>query len=58
MYEATAEARAAGEQSVAFYDNLSGQTTEEHRRNLKRARCDRHLLPTGSTGEGGSHKAV
>ena len=49
--EATADARAAGEDSVCFFDNLSGQTTEEHLRNCKRARCDRHLLPTGSTGE-------
>ena len=51
MLEATADARAAGERSVAFYDNLSGQTTDEHRRNLRRTHCDRHLLPTGSTGE-------
>ena len=51
LHEATAEARAAGEQSVCFFDNLSGQTTDTHLRNCKRARCDRHLLPTGSTGE-------
>ena len=51
LYEATAEAREAGERSVCFFDNLSGQTTKEHLRNCKRARCDRHLLPTGSTGE-------
>ena len=31
--------------------NRRPQTTEEHLRNCKRARCDRHLLPTGSTGE-------
>ena len=51
LHEATAEARAAGEQSVCFFDNLSGQTTDEHLRNCKRARSHRHLLPTGSTGE-------
>ena len=52
MREATAAARAAGERSVAIFDNLSGQTTPEHLRNLqRRAHCDRHLLPTGSTGE-------
>ena len=51
LYEATAEARAAGRQSGCFFDNLSGQTTAEHLRNCKRAHCDRHLLPTGSTGE-------
>ena len=51
MFEATAEARAAGERSMCFFDNLSGQTTAEHLSNLRRAHCDRHLLPTGSTGE-------
>ena len=51
VHEATAEACAAGRRSVAFFDNLSGQTTDEHLRNLRRAGCDRHLLPTGSTGE-------
>ena len=52
MREATAATRAAGERSVAIFHNLSGQTTPEHLRNLqRRAHCDRHLLPTGSTGE-------
>ena len=49
--EATAEAHARGERSVCFFDNLSGHTTAEHKLNLKRAGCDRHLLPTDSTGE-------
>ena len=50
--EATADARAAGEESVCLYDNLSGQTTEEHKRLLQKyAKCSRHLLPTSSTGE-------
>ena len=50
--EATADARAAGEESVCFYDNLSGQTTAEHKRLLKKiAKCSRHLLPTDSTSE-------
>ena len=50
--EATADARAAGEESVCFFDNLSGQTTTEHLRLLwKHAKCSRHLLPTSSTGE-------
>ena len=45
-------ARAAGERSVVFFDNLSGQTTPEHLRTLKRvAKADRHLLPTNTTGE-------
>ena len=51
LHEATAQARMRGERSVCFFDNLSGQTTDEHLRNCKRAACDRHLLPTGSTGE-------
>lgn len=50
--EATADARSAGERSVVFYDNLSGQTTPEHLRTLKRqAKADRHLLPTNTTSE-------
>ena len=50
--EATAEARAAGERSVVFFDNLSGQTTPEHLRALKwKAKADRHLLPTNTTSE-------
>lgn len=50
MKEATAEARARGEESVAFYDNLHGQTTEEHEKLLKmHAKCVRHLLPSGET---------
>lgn len=49
MAEATAEARARGEESVAFYDNLHGQTTEEHENILMvKAKCARHLLPTGA----------
>ena len=51
LFEATREAREAGERCVCFFDNLSGQTTEEHLRLCRRAHCDRHLLPTGSTGE-------
>ena len=52
MAEATAEARARGEESVAFYDNLHGQTTEGHEKNLRqKARCARHLFPGGVTGE-------
>ena len=50
--EATGDARAAGEESIVFFDNLSGQTTEEHKRILKQhAKSSRHLLPTSSTGE-------
>ena len=50
--EATEDARAAGEESVTFFDNLSGQTTAEHKRLLKKhAKSARHLLPTSSTGE-------
>jgi hypothetical protein len=50
--EATEEARARGERSVVFFDNLSGQTTLEHKRKLNRkAKADRHLLPTNTTGE-------
>ena len=52
MAEATAEARSRNEPSLAFYDNLYGQTTEEHEAILKtRAACDRHLLPGGVTSE-------
>ena len=51
LFEATREAREAGERCVCFFDNLSGQTTEEHLRLCRRAHCDRHLLPTGTTGE-------
>ena len=47
--EATADVRAAGKDSVCFYDNLGGQTTAEHKRLLnKYAKCSRHLLPTNS----------
>ena len=50
--EATADARAAGEESVCFFDNLGGQTTAEHLRLLKKyAQCSRHLLPTCTTSE-------
>lgn len=52
MAEATAEARARGEESVCFYDNLHGQTTLEHEKLLlKQAHCVRHLLPAGVTSE-------
>ena len=52
MVEATAAARARNEQSVVFYDNLYGQTTEEHKTILfNKARCVRHLLPAGVTDE-------
>lgn len=48
MAEATAEARFRGEESVAFYDNLHGQTTDEHEKALRtHAKCARHLLPSG-----------
>ena len=51
IYEICADAREADEWSVVFADNLSGQTTAKHHRNCRRAHCDRHLLPAGSTGE-------
>lgn len=52
MVEATAEARRSGAESVAFYDNLSGQTTKDHETVLRvKACCVRHLLPTGVTSE-------
>jgi hypothetical protein len=52
MVEATAAARAKGQESVAFYDNLHGQTTEDHKDILQsKAKCARHLLPTGVTAE-------
>lgn len=51
MAEATEEARLRGEESVVFYDNLHGQTTDEHERALKRNRAVRHLLPSGVTSE-------
>ena len=51
LCEATADARAAGERSVTFFDNLSGQTTKEHKRACNYAGSDRHLLPMGTTGE-------
>ena len=41
LFEATREAREAGERCVCFFDNLSGQTTEEHLRLCRRAHCDR-----------------
>ena len=49
--EITAEARAAGRESVAIFDNLSGQTTEKHKYNLAKNKCKRHLLPGGMTDE-------
>jgi len=52
MADATSAARARGEASVAFYDNLHGQTTDIHRKLLhSKAGCARHLLPTGVTSE-------
>lgn len=52
MAEATQEARRNGQESVVFYDNLHGQTTDEHERVLReKAHAVRHLLPTGVTGE-------
>ena len=51
MKEITAEARKAGRESVAILDNLSGQTTELHRKNLAKHKCKRHLLPAGMTDE-------
>ena len=45
MKEITKKARAAKEESVAIFDNLSGQTTARHLRNLVRNWCKRHLLP-------------
>jgi hypothetical protein len=51
MKEITAEARAAGRESLAIFDNLSGQTTKLHLKNLAKNRCKRHLLPTGMTDE-------
>ena len=47
--EITAEARKAGRESVAIFDNLWGQTTERHKKNLWKWRCKRHLLPAGVT---------
>lgn len=48
MVEATAAARLKGQESVAFYDTLHGQTTPEHEKVLmEKAKCVRHLLPTG-----------
>jgi hypothetical protein len=49
--EITAEARKAGRESVAIFDNLSGQTTEQHLKNLAANKCKRHLLPAGMTDE-------
>ena len=52
--EATAEARAAGERSVVFIDNLSGQTMPGHLCALKwkaNGKADRHLLLTNTTSE-------
>jgi hypothetical protein len=52
MVAATAAARAKGQESVAFYDNLHGQTTDVHKDILRfKAKCARHLLPTGVTAE-------
>ena len=51
MKEITAEARKADRKSVAVFDNLSGQTTEQHLKNLANNGCKRHLLPGGMTDE-------
>ena len=51
MAEITAAARLAGRESVAIFDNLHGQTTETHLRNLAGNRCKRHLLPSNTTDE-------
>ena len=51
MKNITAEARAAGRESVIIFDNLSGQTTEQHKANLAANKCKRHLLPGGMTDE-------
>ena len=52
MAEATLEARKNNRESVALYDNLHGQITDVHEQTLKtKARCARHLLPTGVTSE-------
>ena len=47
--EMTFEARAAGRESVALFDNLKGQTTERHKTNLRKRKCKRHLLPDTTT---------
>lgn len=49
--EITSEARRAGRESVAIFDNLSGQTTKQHLLNLMQNKCKRHLLPGGMTDE-------
>ena len=49
--EITAEARAAGRESVAIFDNLHGHTTQTHLANLARNQCKRHLLPGNTTDE-------
>ena len=49
--EITAESRKAGRESVAIFDNLSGQTTPLHLKNLAKNKCKRHLLPAGMTDE-------
>ena len=49
MKEITAKARAAKEESLAIFDNLSGQTTAQHLKNLRKNKCKRHLLPGGMT---------
>ena len=36
---------------MVILDNLSGQTTERHKRNLYKNKCKRHLLPGGMTDE-------
>ena len=52
MVAATEPARRESRESVAIYDNLYGQTTAEHEQILSRkAKCARHLLPTGVTAE-------
>ena len=51
MKDITAKARAAKEESMVVFDNLSGQTTETHKKNLMKNKCRRHLLPGGMTDE-------
>eukprot|EP00965_Chrysotila_dentata_P030721 1023296-Pleurochrysis_carterae.AAC.1 len=49
--EMTREARRQGHESVVILDNLGGQTTARHLKNLKKNGCKRHLLPGGMTDE-------
>ena len=52
MAEATYDARVKNEESIVHYDNLHGQTTEDHKTILlTKAKAYRHLLPAGVTSE-------